>query len=217
MIIFINYFPIALDFDVNEIKCKNFYVTDSGCQIGAITQSLKSQMAEDDPILYQKLNANIIKCCPKRIEMMPIEEESDSSFTTRNNTVLKTRLSKRLPSFTEPSKKPVLIKVSSLNQNKDDDLILVKDELQQLEEEMANFKGLVGTINSKLNRINVNLQPIPQADEASPELAKPMPKALLQAVRGEQLPNRDLAKALLGVDEMNISDEIQSNVDDKDK
>jgi len=90
----------TLDFDVNEIKCKNFYVTDSGCQIGAMTQSLKSQMAEEDPILYQKLHANVIKCCPKRIDMGPIEEESDSSFTTRNNTVLKTRLSKRLPSFT---------------------------------------------------------------------------------------------------------------------
>jgi len=211
----------TLDFDVNEIKCKNFYVTDSGCQIGAMTQSLKSQMAEEDPILYQKLHANVIKCCPKRIDMGPIEEESDSSFTTRNNTVLKTRLSKRLPSFTEAGKKPVLIKVSSMNQNRDDDLVLVKDELQQLEEEMANFKGLVGTINNKLNRINVNLQPIPQSDENSPEiLPKPtMPKALLQAFdnarKNEQLPNRELAKALLGVDEMNMSAEAQSMREEK--
>ena len=53
-------------------------------------------MAEDDPILYEKLKANIIKFFPKRVIMNPIEEESDSSFTTKNNTIMKTRLSKRL-------------------------------------------------------------------------------------------------------------------------
>jgi len=53
-------------------------------------------MAEDDPILYEKLKANIIRFFPKRVVMGPIEEESDSSFTTKNNTIRKTILSKKL-------------------------------------------------------------------------------------------------------------------------
>ena len=52
----------------------------------------------------------------------------------------------------EFGKKPVLIKIPSTTQNKDDDLAIVKDELQQLEEEMNHFKGLVSSINMKLNR-----------------------------------------------------------------
>jgi len=55
-------------------------------------------MEEEDPILYEKLKANILKYCPKR-SMGPIEEESDSSFTTKNNTILRTKLTKRIPSL----------------------------------------------------------------------------------------------------------------------
>jgi len=46
----------------------------------------------------------------------------------------------------------MLIKISSLNQNKEDDFGLIKDELQQLEDEMHQFKSLVSTINAKLNK-----------------------------------------------------------------
>ena len=31
---------IALDFDVNEVKCNKYYLSDGGCQIGIITQSV---------------------------------------------------------------------------------------------------------------------------------------------------------------------------------
>jgi len=204
----------TLDFDLNEIKCDKYYVTDSGCQIGAITQTLKSQMIQDDPILFEKLRANIIRICPRRTTMGPIEEESDSSFTTRNNTLIKTRLSKR-HSVAEFGKKPVLIKVSSMNQ-KEDDLAMVKDELQQLEDEMNHFKGFVTTINSKLNRISFNLQPIPQSEEAlSSELPKNISKNLLQVwdqVKKLEKPpvNKELAKNLLGVDEADPSEEGRS-------
>ena len=31
---------LALDFDFNEIKCDHYYVAETGCQIGIITQSV---------------------------------------------------------------------------------------------------------------------------------------------------------------------------------
>jgi len=96
---------------VNEIRCNQYFVTDSGCRIGAITQSLKSQMAEDDPVLYEKLKYNMERCCPRRGTIPPIDEESDSSFTTRNNTIVRTKLSKRFPSLTDIGRKPYMIKI----------------------------------------------------------------------------------------------------------
>jgi len=213
------YFGI-LDFDQNEIKCDKYYVTDSGCQIGAITQSLKSQMAEEDPVLYEKLRANIIKYCPKRT-MGAIEEESDSSFTTRNNTLVRTRLGKRIPSLNEAGKKPMLIKISSFNQNKEDDLVVVKDELQQLEDEMQQFKSLVSTINNKLNKITSNIYPAQQYGESSPEKPPVASKALTQALSqlkafDKPAPSRELAKMLLGVDEVDQAEEAKSMRRDED-
>lgn len=53
-------------------------------------------MMEEDPELYEKLKNNVIKLSPKRVMMMPIaEEESDSSFTTKNNTIIRARISRR--------------------------------------------------------------------------------------------------------------------------
>ena len=54
---------------------------------------MKSQMALEDPQLYDKLRNNIIKISAPRV-MMPIEEESDDSFTTKN-TFAKYKMSRR--------------------------------------------------------------------------------------------------------------------------
>jgi len=42
---------IALDFDVNEIRCTKYFVTDGGCQIGVITQSVKSFLSPENYII----------------------------------------------------------------------------------------------------------------------------------------------------------------------
>jgi len=32
----------TLDFDINEIKCDSFYVSETGCQIGTMTQTVRN-------------------------------------------------------------------------------------------------------------------------------------------------------------------------------
>jgi len=196
----------TLDFDVNEIRCNQYFVTDSGCRIGAITQSLKSQMAEDDPVLYEKLKYNMERCCPRRGTIPPIDEESDSSFTTRNNTIVRTKLSKRFPSLTDIGRKPYMIKIASLNQNKDDDPATVKDDLLFLEGEMNRFRALVSNINGRLARIATTYYKggPTKSGETSPErrrsLVKPASKVMEQIKALEKpAPSKELAQALLGL------------------
>jgi len=202
----------ALDFDVNEIRSTKYFVTDTGCQIGAITQALKSQMEEDDPILYEKLKANVIKYYPKRVIMGPIEEESDSSFTTKNNTIIKARLSKR-PSLTDFGKKPRFLKIMSLN--KDEDVATVKDDLVSLESEMNRFRGLVANINSRLGRIASNYYKNVKSGEGSPDKLEKKPvinkpqSQLIEQLKAfdKPVPSKELARELLGVDEADQADE----------
>lgn len=212
----------TLDFDTNEIKCKHYYVTDSGCRIGAITQALKEQMAEEDPELYQKFKFNVLLCSPVRNLVDCIEEESESSFTTKNNTIIKTRINKRIPSLVDVVKKPILLKISSLNQGKDDDIYAVKEELKQLEDEMNNFKSLVMNINNKLNRLPLNFQVSANSKDESPEKPKAANTALLQAQNQVKAlkrpaPSKELAKMLLGVDEIDQSLENKSVNHDGDE
>jgi len=49
-------------------------------------------------------------------------------------------------------KKPILLKLPSLNQGKEDDIAMAKEELDILEDEMLHFKGLISKINNKLNK-----------------------------------------------------------------
>lgn len=156
----------GLDFDVNEIKCDKYFLTDNGCQLGIMTEpvnftsliihnsppifQLKEQMKEDDPVIYDKLQQNFIKVFPKRI-MLPIEEESETSFsTTKNNTMIKNTLSRRVSLMSDLPKQPVLGKAFSLNRK--EDLTGVKGELQRLGDEMNLFQDLVTDIHSKLDR-----------------------------------------------------------------
>lgn len=54
-------------------------------------------MANEDRLLYQKLRDNVIKYSPKR--MLYLEDESDDSSETRNNTLMKAKLTTRVSNF----------------------------------------------------------------------------------------------------------------------
>jgi len=160
----------TLDFEINEIKCDKYYLTDNGCQIGIMTEPLKEQMKEDDPIIYSKLQQNFIRVFPKRI-MLPIEEESESSFsTTKNNTMIRNTLSRRVSLMSDYPKQPVLGKAFSLNRK--EELTGVKGELQRLGDEMNLFQDLVTDIHSKLDRIIPAAYPNLKTLEMSPEKQK---------------------------------------------
>ena len=55
-------------------------------------------MENEDPLLYEKLKANIIKHSPKRT-MYLVEEDSDESVETKNNTFFKMKLIRRASNF----------------------------------------------------------------------------------------------------------------------
>ena len=52
-------------------------------------------MMIEDPKLYDKLMTNVIKYSPKRT-IGANDDDSDSSFNTKNNTIVKTRFSKKM-------------------------------------------------------------------------------------------------------------------------
>jgi len=152
----------SLDFDGNDVNCPYFYLSESGCRIGAITQILKFQMANDDPILYEKLKKNFMKTIP------------DYSLSNRKESLIELPLnhirdnnSRRSSNISNPERASFGGSPGGLY-NKANELYEVKEGFMRLEEDLKVFENLVSNTYTELSKIFSQLEIRSKVEEQSP-------------------------------------------------
>jgi len=128
-----------LDFKANDTRCREYYVTDSGCQVGIINQALLGQMEEDDLELYEKLKNNIVRQSLTKI-MAPIQEDDNESVLLLKG---KSEASASIrPHSTSITSKRIKNQQATDRENMEAGEVKVKSsELEAMKEKVASLEG----------------------------------------------------------------------------